>query len=410
MREIKELTLQNFKNAKKTLDESGVLRKTNLIFSDYLSELVEAFVYLKPENFQRTGSFKMRGAAFTMSILSEEEKKKGVIAASAGNHAQGLALAALKFGVKCTIVMPETAPKIKVENTLKYKANVVLKGQNYDEAYAHAKTLEKEFGLTYIHAYDNLSVATGGGTISIEILEELPDADIILVPIGGGGLSSGVATCAKLLNPDIKVIGVEPAGAACVIAALDKGEAIKLDKVNTIADGAQIGKAGTYVLPYLQKYLDGIIKIEDDSLIESMLDFVENQKMIAEPAGLLTVAAIKKIEEIIPDIKDKKIVSIVSGGNIDPNMVSLYIQHGLRKKGRIFTFSASLPQQPGTLNKISEIIANKGGNILEVKHDHFVSVNKNEAVEIIITLEVANEEVKEDIIRELKNKYSIALK
>ncbi|MCL1925258.1 MAG: threonine ammonia-lyase [Defluviitaleaceae bacterium] len=412
MKKIEELTLENFNHAKQVLDEAGVLRQTNLIFSDYFSkELGEGNeVYFKPENLQRTGSYKIRGAYYKLSTLNEEERKRGVIAASAGNHAQGVGLAAEAMGVNAIIVMPTVAPVIKRKNTSSYKGvEVVLHGENYDGSYAHARELEKKHGYTYVHAYDDLTVATGQGTCALEILEEL-EADIILVPIGGGGLSAGVATYAKLKNPNIIIIGVEPAGAACVHMAFDKGEVKTLDKVNTIADGAQIARAGDSVFPYLRKNIDHLMSIDDEELIETNLEFIEIGKLIAEPAGILTAAALKKLSTVLPNLKNKKIVSIISGGNIDANMISLYIQHGLRKRGRIFSFSSSIPQQPGTLNAISKIIANNGGNILEIKHDHFVSVNKNEAVEVIITLEVPDSTYRDKIVEELKKNYNINLK
>ena len=410
MKKITELSLENFRDAKETLDKSGVLYQTKLIFSDYYSKELDAKVYFKPENLQRTGSYKIRGAYYKLSTLGDDEKKRGVIAASAGNHAQGVGLAAEAMEINATIVMPVVAPAIKRKNTASYNGvEVVLHGENYDGSFAHAKDLEKKHGYTYVHAYDDLAVATGQGTCALEILEEV-DADIILVPIGGGGLSAGVSTYAKLKNPNITIVGVEPSGAACVHMAFDKGEVKTLEKVNTIADGAQIARAGENVFPYLQKNIDHLMKIDDEELIETNLEMIEAHKLIAEPAGLLTVAALKNLKSVIPDLKNKKIVSIISGGNIDANMISLYIQHGLRKKGRIFRFATSLPQQPGKLNDISKIIADNGGNILAIKHDHFVSVNKNEAVEVKITLEVPDSNYKDKIVEELNKKYAIQLK
>lgn len=407
-----DIPFKSFKDAKEILDTSGVLRNTSLVYSDYFSNLMDSSIYLKPENFQRTGSFKMRGAVFAMSILSDEEKSRGVIAASAGNHAQSLALAAKFNKVKCTIVMPETAPKIKIENTKNYGedfVNVITHGQNYDDAYEEAKRIGGKEGFTYVHAYDNLAVATGQGTISFEIFEELKDVDIIIVPIGGGGLAAGISTCAKFLNPNVKIIGVEPVGAACFTYAIQKGKPERLDKVNTIADGAQIGKVGERVFDLLKENLEkDVILIEDSDLIDSFLEFIEHQKMIVEPAGLLSIAALKKLPKELT--KGKKIVSVISGGNIDPSMVSLYIQHGLRAAERIFTFSVSLPNHPGTLGKVSDIIAKGSANILEVRHDHFVNVDKNEAAEVIITVEVANKNMKEELVSELRKEYSITLK
>ena len=289
------LTLESFEEAAAKVKE--VTQETKLIYSSYFSDMTGNKVYLKPENMQRTGAYKVRGAYYKISTLSDEERNKGLITASAGNHAQGVAYAAHKYGVKAVIVMPTTTPLIKVERTKSYGAEVILHGDVYDEACAHALALAEEKGYTFIHPFDDPAVATGQGTIAMEIVQELPLVDYILVPIGGGGLATGVSTLAKLLNPHIKVIGVEPAGAACMKASLEKGEVVTLPHVNTIADGTAVQTPGKNIFPYIQENLDDIITIDDDELIVAFLDMVENHKMIVENSGLLTVAALRHLDE-----------------------------------------------------------------------------------------------------------------
>ena len=394
------LVLEKFKEAKKMLDKAQVLRNTNLIYSDFFTKEIGADVYLKPENLQRTGSYKIRGGFNKISNLSPEQKKSGVIAASAGNHAQGVAFSAHATGIPATIVMPVTAPSIKRRNTESYGVNVVLHGENYDDAYVYARELEKEHGYTYVHAYDDLEISTGQGSIAIEILEEMPDKDIIVVPVGGGGLAAGVATCAKLINPKIKIVGVEPAGASSLKIAFEKGMPQALSTLNTIADGAQIAKVGYTIFPYLRAGIDHFTSINDEALVDSLLDLIEQHKMIAEPSGLLSIAVLTQLASLIgEDIKNKKVVSVVSGGNIDSNTVSVYIQHALRRRGRIFEFSVNLPQKPGALASIVEIIAKEGGNIIDIHHNHFANINIKSAAHVTITLEVPEPAVKEKIIK-----------
>lgn len=334
------LELKDFEAAYNKVQE--VVLPTKLIKSDYFSDQTGNDVYLKPENMQLTGAYKIRGAYYKISTLSEEEKAKGLITASAGNHAQGVALAAARQGVKATIVMPTTTPLLKVNRTKDLGAEVILHGDVYDEACAHALDLAAEHGYTFVHPFDDPTVATGQGTIAMDIFKELPTVDYILVPIGGGGLATGVSTLAKLLNPHIKVIGVEPAGAACMKASLKKGEVVTLPHVNTIADGTAVQTPGKKIFPYIQKNLDDIITIEDDELIVAFLDMVENHKMIVENSGLLTVAALRHL-----DVKGKKIVSILSGGNMDVITMSSVVQHGLIQRDRIFTVSVLIPDKPG---------------------------------------------------------------
>lgn len=388
------LTLESFEEASEIVKQ--VTLKTKLVYSDYYSELTGNRVYFKPENMQFTGAYKVRGAYYKISTLTEEEREKGLIAASAGNHAQGVAYAAKKFGVKAVIVMPTTTPLIKVERTQAYGAEVILKGNVYDEACAYAKELAEKEGYTFIHPFDDLAVATGQGTIAMEIVQELPLVDYILVPIGGGGLATGVATLAKLLNPHIKVVGVEPSGAACVKASLEAGEVTSIAEVNTIADGTAVQTPGEKIFPYLQENLDGIITIEDDELIVAFLDMVENHKIIVENSGLLTVAALRHL-----DVRKKKIVSILSGGNMDMITMSSVVQHGLIQRDRIFTVSVLLPDKAGELVTVATIIAENKGNVIKLDHNQFVSTNRNAAVELKITMEAFGTEHKTQIVRAL---------
>ena len=390
-----ELTLEKFEEAAEIVKK--VTLPTNLIYSDFFSRQCGNKVYLKPENLQATGAYKVRGAYYKISTLSEEERQKGLITASAGNHAQGVAYAAKEFGAKAVIVMPTTTPLIKVNRTKGYGAEVVLYGDVYDEACAYALELAEKEGYTFIHPFDDPAVATGQGTIAMEIIKELPLVDYILVPIGGGGLATGVSTLAKMLNPNIRVIGVEPAGAACMKASLQAGEVVTLPNVNTIADGTAVKTPGKNVFPYLQKNLDDIITIEDDDLIVAFLDMVENHKMIVENSGLLTVAALKYL-----DVKDKKVVSILSGGNMDVITMSSVVQLGLIQRDRIFTVSVLLPDKAGELVRVATVIANEQGNVIKLDHNQFVSTNRNAAVELKITLEAFGTDHKERIVNALK--------
>ena len=389
------LSLDSFEEA--CVAVSQVTQETKLIYSDYFSTLTGNKVYLKPENMQKTGAYKLRGAYYKISTLSDEERAKGLITASAGNHTQGVAYAAKSFKAKAVIVMPTTTPLIKVNRTKSYGAEVVLYGDVYDEACEHAYKLAEEHGYTFIHPFDDLTVATGQGTIAMEIIKEQPLVDYILVPIGGGGLATGVSTLAKLLNPKIKVIGVEPAGAACMKASIEAGEVVSLPSVNTIADGTAVKTPGKAIFPYLKENIDDIITVEDEDLVVSFLDMVENHKMIVENSGLLTVAALKKL-----DVKDKKVVSILSGGNMDVITMSSVVQQGLIMRDRIFTVSVLLPDKPGELSRVSAVIASENGNVIKLEHNQFVSINRNAAVELRITLEAFGTEHKNQILSRLE--------
>ncbi|MCR5635101.1 MAG: threonine ammonia-lyase [Lachnospiraceae bacterium] len=390
------LTLEKFEEASEIVKK--VTLETKLIYSDYLSKQTGAKVYLKPENMQFTGAYKLRGAYYKSSTLSEEERARGVITASAGNHAQGVAYAAKCYGMKATIVMPTTTPLIKVNRTKSFGAEVILHGDVYDEACAKAYELAKEHGYTFIHPFDDLAVATGQGTIAMEIIKELPLVDYILVPIGGGGLATGVSTLAKLLNPKIRVIGVEPSGAACMKASINNGQVTTLDHVNTIADGTAVKTPGSKIFPYIQENIDDIITVDDQDVIVSFLDMVENHKMVVENSGLLTVAALKQMT----DIKDKKVVSILSGGNMDVITMSSVVQQGLIFRDRIFTVSVLLPDKPGELYRVSGVIAECSGNVIKLEHNQFVSTNRNAAVELRITIEAFGTEHKNQIMSVLE--------
>lgn len=390
------MTLEKFEEASDRVKE--VILPTNLIYSEYYSAQTGAKVYLKPENMQYTGAYKVRGAYYKISTLSEEEREKGLITASAGNHAQGVAYAAKLFGVKAVIVMPDTTPLIKVNRTKSYGAEVILHGNVYDDACSHALKLAEEHGYTFVHPFDDETVATGQGSIAMEIFKELPTVDIILVPIGGGGLACGVSTLAKLLNPNITVIGVEPVGANCMQESLKKGEVVSLPSISTIADGTAVKTPGTNIFPYIQKNIDDIITVDDHDLIVNFLDMMENHKMVVENSGLLTVAALQHL-----DIKGKKVVSILSGGNMDVITISSVVQHGLIQRGRVFTVSVELPDRPGELLHVAEVIAKAQGNVIRLEHNQFVSINRNAAVELTITMEAFGHEHKNAIIQALKD-------
>ena len=391
---MEELTLEKFEEASDLVRE--VTTETKLVYSEYFSSQTGNKVYFKPENMQYTGAYKVRGAYYKISTLSGDEKAKGLITASAGNHAQGVAYAAKLAGVKATVVMPTTTTLMKVNRTKSYGAEVVLEGDVFDEACDYAYKLADEQGLTFVHPFDDLAVATGQGTIAMEIIKELPTVDYILVPIGGGGLCTGVSTLAKLLNPKIKIIGVEPAGANCMQESLRQGQVTTLSEVNTIADGTAVKRPGEKLFPYIQENVDDIITIDDSELIVAFLDMVENHKMIVENSGLLTVAALKHM-----DVQKKKIVSILSGGNMDVITMSSIVQHGLIQRDRVFTVSVLLPDKPGELARVSALLAKEQGNIIKLEHNQFISINRNAAVELRITLEAFGTEHKNQIVAAL---------
>ena len=391
------MTLEKFEEASELVKK--VTNSTKLVYSDYLSEQSGGKVYLKPENMQHTGAYKIRGAYYKISTLSDEERGRGLITASAGNHAQGVAFAAKKFGCKAVIVMPTVTPLIKVNRTKSYGAEVILHGDVYDDAYAYACELAEKEGYTFVHPFNDIDVATGQGTIAMEIVQELPTVDYILVPIGGGGLVSGVATLAKMLNPKIKVIRVEPAEAASMKAALAAGEVVQLESANTIADGTAVKAVGDKILPFVKENVDDVLLVEDDELIGAFLDMVENHKMIVENSGLLSVAALKQL-----DCKGKKVVCVLSGGNMDVITMSSIVQHGLIQRDRIFSVSVLLPDKPGELVQVAQTIAEAQGNVIKLEHNQFVSTNRNAAVELRITMEAFGTEHKQEILKALEKK------
>ena len=374
------LTLKEFKEARGVL--SGVIRNTSLVYSPAFSKATGNQIYIKPENMQVTGAYKIRGAYYKISTLSDEEKARGLVTASAGNHAQGVAYAAQAAGVSATIVMPTTTPLVKVNNTKDYGAKVVLHGETFDDAAELAAKLSEEEGLTYVHPFNDPAIATGQGTISYEIFQDLPDVDVILVPIGGGGLATGVSTLAKLLNPNVTVIGVEPSGAASMKASLDAGHVVTLDRVETIADGVAVKTPGDQIFPYIQKNIDDIITIPDDELVDAFLDMMEKHKMIVENAGLLPIAALSHLK-----CRGKNVVPVLSGGNMDVITVASLVQHGLINLGRVFTFSVQLPDRPGELLRVAQLVAEANGNIIKLEHNQFVNINRQSGVELRVTLE-----------------------
>ena len=389
------LTLKEFKEARGVL--SGVIRNTSLVYSPAFSKATGNQIYIKPENMQVTGAYKIRGAYYKISTLSDEEKARGLVTASAGNHAQGVAYAAQAAGVSATIVMPTTTPLVKVNNTKDYGAKVVLHGETFDDAAELAAKLSEEEGLTYVHPFNDPAIATGQGTISYEIFQDLPDVDVILVPIGGGGLATGVSTLAKLLNPNVTVIGVEPSGAASMKASLDAGHVVTLDRVETIADGVAVKTPGDQIFPYIQKNIDDIITIPDDELVDAFLDMMEKHKMIVENAGLLPIAALSHLK-----CRGKNVVPVLSGGNMDVITVASLVQHGLINRGRVFTFSVQLPDRPGELLRVAQLVAEANGNIIKLEHNQFVSINRNAAVELRITVEAFGTDHKNKIVEALK--------
>lgn len=394
--EMQELTLEKFEEASEIV--SKVTQETKLIYSEYFSEISGNKVYFKPENMQRTGAYKVRGAFYKISQLSEDEKERGLITASAGNHAQGVAYAAALSGVKAIVVMPVTTPLIKVNRTKNLGAEVVLYGNVFDEACAYAYKLAEENGYTFVHPFNDLQIATGQGSIAMEIIKELPTVDYILVPVGGGGLCTGVSTLAKLLNPKIKIIAVEPKGAACLKASLEAGKVVTVPNINTIADGTAVQTPGDKLFPYLQQNVDEVITIDDSELTLSFLDMAENHKMIVENSGLLTVAALKHL-----NFKGKKLVSVLSGGNMDVLTMATVVQNGLMLRDRIFTLSVMLPDKPGQLADVSALIAKLQGNVIKLEHNVFANVNRAAGVQLTITMESFGTEHKEQIVNALRD-------
>lgn len=403
MREVEKLSLDHFNQAKAVLEP--VILRTPLVYSRHFSKQTGSRIYLKPENLQLTGAYKVRGAYFKVSTLSEQQRKNGLITASAGNHAQGVAMAAQMHKLKAVIVMPATTPLVKVNNTKSYGAHVILYGESYDEAYEHAQDLAASKNYTFIHPFNDLDVAAGQGTIAFEIIAELPDVDIIVLPIGGGGLAAGTATLAKLLKPDIQIIGVEPSGADSMFRSCEQGCLCSLETTDTIADGVAVKTPGPLVFPYVKQNVDQILRIDDKELIDAFLDVMETHKLIVENAGLLSVAALNHL-----NLKNKNIVSLLSGGNMDVITMASLVQHGLINRGRVFTFSVLLPDRPGELERAAHVIAKQKGNIIRLEHNQFVTINRNMAVELRVTLEAFGHEHKDTIMEAMRSKgYKVSL-
>ncbi|GFI48887.1 threonine ammonia-lyase [Lachnospiraceae bacterium 62-26] len=390
------LTLEKFEQASELV--KNITNPTKLVYSEFLSQETGGRIYLKPENMQKTGAYKVRGAYYKISMMSEEARRNGLITASAGNHAQGVAYAAQKFGCKVVIVMPTVTPWIKVNRTKKYGAEVILHGEVYDDACEYALKLAEEKGYTFVHPFDDEDVVTGQGSIAMEIVQELPTVDYILAPVGGGGLITGVAVLAKMLNPKIQIIGVEPSQAASMTAALAAGEPVSLDSANTIADGTAVKRVGEKIFPYAKENVERVLTVEDDELIGAFLDLVENHKMVVENSGLLTVAALKQL-----DLRGKKAVAILSGGNMDVITMSSIVQHGLIQRDRIFSVSVLLPDKPGELVRVAATIADAQGNVIKLEHNQFVSTNRNAAVELRITMEAFGTDHKNEIMKALED-------
>ena len=391
---VASTTIADVYRAAKQLE--GVARKTRLIHSDYFSELSGNDVYLKPENLQHTGAFKLRGAYNKISQLTDAEKAKGVITASAGNHAQGVAYAAKKLGVKAVICMPATTPILKVEGTKALGAEVVLYGDGFDDAYTHSLELQKKHGYVYIHPFNDREVLLGQGTTALEIIDAQKDIDAILVPIGGGGFASGVALATKLVNPNVKVYGVEPANAACMKAALKKGGIVTLDSADTVADGCAVKTAGTLTYAFCKKYLDGIITVSEMEIMGALLSLIEKHKLIAEGAGVLSLAALSKLP-----MKGKKVAAIISGGNIDISTISALIDKALIARSRVFCFAVQLPDKPGQLELIAHILAAENANVIELNHNQAKVTDSFKKVVLEVTCETHNEEHVQRIIRAL---------
>lgn len=396
------LRLGDFEKARIRL--GPLIRRTRLIHSDIYSRETGNDIYIKPENLQRTGSFKIRGAYNKMAKLSQDEKKRGVIASSAGNHAQGVALAGNMLGIRTTIVMPRYTPLIKVEATRNYGADVILEGEDYDGAYKRAIELQEERGYTFVHPFNDMDVMEGQGTIALEILEEVPDADMILVPIGGGGLISGIAAAAKKKNPEIKIIGVEADGAASAKLSMEKLKLTELRESSTIADGAAVKKIGDLSFRYIRDYVDEIITVSDYDLMREFLVLVEKHKIVAENAGILSIAGLRKLQ-----VRDKKIISVLSGGNIDVLTIASMINKGLSARGRILKFSVDLPDKSGQLVNVSKILARKNANVIKLDHNQFKNLDRFHHVELEVTVETNGEEHISEIIHALDSEgYKIA--
>ena len=394
---VEKTTIADVYRADKNL--SGIVKKTKLIPSEFFSEISGNEIFLKPENMQHTGAFKLRGAFNKICQLTAEEKNKGVITSSAGNHAQGVAFAAQKLGVKAIICMPATTPILKVEATKNFGAEVILHGDGFDDAYKHSLDLQKKFGYVYVHPFNDKEVILGQSTTALEIINELKDVDAILVPIGGGGFASGVSLATKLVSPQVKIIGVEPENAACMKKSLDLGKIVTLSTSDTVADGCAVKTAGSLTFEFCKKYLDEIITVNEMEIMSALLSLIEKHKLIAEGAGVLSLAALNKL-----NLKNKKVVAIVSGGNIDISTLSGLIDKALIARGRIFNFVVELADKPGELLNIAKILSDENANVVKLDHNQALVTNSFKKVLLGVTVETNNHEHIERIIRALNKK------
>ncbi|MGI6765256.1 MAG: threonine ammonia-lyase [Anaerovoracaceae bacterium] len=381
-----------------------ILLDTPLIRSDFFSEEYSCNVYLKPENLQRTGSFKIRGAFNKIANLTEEERNHGVISSSAGNHAQGVAYSAKEKGIPATIVMPNVTPLLKVDATKAFGAKVILHGDVYDEAYRHAMELSEREGYTFIHPFDDYDVICGQGTIGLEILKELPDIDEILVPIGGGGLIAGIALAIKTLKPSVKIIGVVPMGAMAMKISLEEGQVTRLASLKTVAEGVAVKQPGDLSFAITKKYVDDIIAVSEKEIMEAVLLVIEKHKMVAETAGAIPLAGLRKRAE-----KGKNIVCLITGGNIDVLTISEIINQGLITRGRIMCFSVELPDKPGQLVRVAQVLADHGANVIELQHNQFKAIDRySNKVLLEVTVETNGHEHIIEILDVLEdNNFSV---
>lgn len=393
--------ISEVKKAKKRIED--IIIKTPLLHSDIFSKICGDNVYMKCENLQVTGAYKIRGALNKISILSEEEKRKGVVCSSAGNHAQGVAYASTLLGIESTIVMPKTTPYLKVQSTKNYGGNVMLYGSCYDDAFLEAKRIEKEEGKVFIPPFDDFDIIYGQGTIALEILEDLEDVDYILCPIGGGGLISGISLVAKSINPNIKVIGVQAEGAPSMYESIKSGERITLEEVNTIADGIAVKCPGEKTFEVISEYVDEIFTVTETEIVDAFLLLSEKHKLLGEASGVVSLAALKKLK-----CKNKNVCSIISGGNIDMLTISNLINNGLVSGGRLFCFSVELPDVPGQLVEISQILSEENANVVKLEHNQFKAMNRIKNVLLEVTVETNGQDHINQIIKHFNTKgYNI---
>lgn len=383
--------IEDVKKAQENI--KGIVIKTPLLYSNIFSDICSNNVYMKCENLQLTGAYKIRGALNKIKSLSDDEKKRGVVCSSAGNHAQGVAYAASLMGVTSTIVMPKTTPYLKVQSTKNYGGNVVLHGSCYDDAYLEAKKIESDKGQVFLHPFNDMEVIFGQGTVALEIFEEISNLDCIICPIGGGGLISGISLVAKEINPNIKIIGVQAEGAAAMFRSFNEGALIKLDNVKTIADGIAVKVPGDKTYEIIKDKVDEIITVTDSELVEAFLILSEKHKLLAEASGVASLAALRKLK-----MENKNVCSIISGGNIDMLTISSLINNGLVSRGRLFCFSVELPDTPGQLLDISRILSEENANVVKLEHNQFKAINRISNVVLEVTVETNGHEHIEQII------------